>query len=177
MAGYLARHARYHLHAEDGLRLGAEGDRRLEGVGYAMASEELEEICRVLVDNDVGVGNVDTEAIGQELFSILYAGGISLEPTDYYTKNLRTLPNKVLSSSEIFFSLASASGTSITSANWLPSPSTKRALKDPASVDAGPDTSCCVLVRSRVSLFCFLDGGGRIVDILKSWGRAPALCR
>ena len=84
MAGYLACHARYHLHAEDGLGLGAEGDRRLEGVRYAMASEEVEQICRVLVDDNVGVGDVNTEAVGQELFSILW-GGISLEPTNCYT--------------------------------------------------------------------------------------------
>lgn len=67
----------------------------------------------------------------------------------------------------MFFSLASASGISITSANWFPSPSTNRALKDPVSVVVGAVGSCCFCVRSRASLFCRFEGGGSTVAMVK----------
>lgn len=78
-----------------------------------------------------------------------------------------TRASSVLRSSEMFFSLASASGISITSASWFPSPSTNRALKDPVSVVVGADGSCCFWVRSRASLFCRFDGGGSTVAMVK----------
>ena len=67
----------------------------------------------------------------------------------------------------MFFSLASASGISITSANWFPSPSTNRALKEPVSVVVGAVGSCCFCVRSRASLFCRFEGGGSTVAMVK----------
>lgn len=36
-----------------------------------MTFEELQEICRVLVNDDVGVGNMDSESVGQIVFSFL----------------------------------------------------------------------------------------------------------
>lgn len=77
----------------------------------------------------------------------------------------------------MFFSLASASGISITSASWFPSPSTNRALKDPVSVDVGAVTSCCVCVRSRASLLWRFDGGGITVAMAAvSWLFGAGCC-
>lgn len=84
-----------------------------------------------------------------------------------------TRASRVLRRREMFFSLASASGISITSASWFPSPSTNRALKEPVSVVVGAETSCWVWVRSRASLLWRFDGGGRtvaMVEVLVTFG-------
>lgn len=71
MPWYLMRHAGNGLDFEDRLGLGAKGDRCLEGVLNAMIAKKLEEVGRILVDNNVGVGNVYAKTVGQKLFLIL----------------------------------------------------------------------------------------------------------
>ena len=73
----------------------------------------------------------------------------------------------MLSNVDTFFSVASAKLISITSAIWLPSLSTKLALKDPRSVARRGATSCWVWVRSMSSLFCRFDGGGATVAMAR----------
>lgn len=58
------------LDFEDGLGLSRQRDRGLEGVGDAVASEEAEEVGRVLVDDDVGARDVDAETVGEEVFFV-----------------------------------------------------------------------------------------------------------
>lgn len=67
---------------------------------------------------------------------------------------------------ERFFSEASARGTSMTSAIWLPSPSRKRALKDPAGGWLMIVTSCWIWERSRISRLTRFEGGGMTVAIV-----------
>ncbi len=74
MARDLVGHARDGLHLEDSLRLRREGDSRLEGVGHAMAAQGLEEVRRPRVDDDLGVWNVDSESVGEEIFAVLDLG-------------------------------------------------------------------------------------------------------
>jgi hypothetical protein len=71
MPGDLVGHPSDSLDLEDGLGLGAEGDRRLKGILDAMIAKELEEIGRVLVDDDVCVGNVDAKTVREKFFPIL----------------------------------------------------------------------------------------------------------
>jgi hypothetical protein len=139
-----------------------------------MAAQRLEQVGRPCVDNDVRVGNVDTEAVGEEVFSVLGAGMSVQLWSERLASWERTLPSMVLSSREMFFSLASDRGTSIASVNWLPSLSTKRALKLPSSPSTMAATSACACVFSRRSRFCRFDGGGRTVDILLCVGRAES---
>lgn len=65
-------HARYGLDLENGLRLSAEGDGRFERVLDTMVAKKLEEIGRVLVHDDFGTGNVNSESIWEEFFLFLY---------------------------------------------------------------------------------------------------------
>lgn len=65
------RHSRHGLDFEDGLRLGGKCHGRLERVLDAMAAQELKKIGRVLVHDDVCLGNVDSEAVREELFPLL----------------------------------------------------------------------------------------------------------
>lgn len=59
------------MHLEDGLRLGAEGYGRFKRVLDAVAAEELEQVGWVLVDDNVGAGDVDSESVGEEFFFFL----------------------------------------------------------------------------------------------------------
>jgi hypothetical protein len=163
-------HARHAAYLEHGLRLGAEGDGRLEGVLDAMVAEELEEVGWVLVDNDLGIGDVYTEAVGQEIFLILdiiepIQLAKALQIAEYTPQSRLTLAINVFSSRERFFSDASARGTSMTSAICFPSPSRNRALNEPAGPCAAIVTSCWTLVLSRSCRFCRFEGGGTMVAI------------
>lgn len=71
MARNLVGHARNGLDLENSLRLGAEGNSRFERVLDAMVAKELKEIGRVLVNDDVAAGNVNSESIREEFFSFL----------------------------------------------------------------------------------------------------------
>lgn len=88
-------------------------------------------------------------------------------PTHRWSDRKHTLAKRVFKRSDRFFSEASARGTSITSANCLPSLSWKRALKEPAGPSAMAVTSCWMWERSSSSRLCRLDGGGTIVAIVK----------
>ncbi|KAI6750913.1 hypothetical protein HG530_014363 [Fusarium avenaceum] len=68
----LVGHARYGLNLENGLRLSAESDGRFERVLDTMVAKKLEEIGRVLVHDDFGTGNVNSESIWEEFFLFLY---------------------------------------------------------------------------------------------------------
>ena len=131
-----------------------------------MLLEQPEQIGGILVYDDVLAGDVDAEAVRGEVFAVLdglsSAAGTAHSTATIVT-GLHTLSNKVLSSVETFFSVASAKLISITSASWLPSPSTKLALNDPRSVARSGATSCCIWVRSMSSLLCRFDGGGSTV--------------
>lgn len=72
MARDLVGHARYGLNLENGLRLSAEGNSRFERVLDTMVAKKLEEIGRVLVHDDFGTGNVNSESIWEEFFLFLY---------------------------------------------------------------------------------------------------------
>ena len=79
MARYPVRHARNGLDLEHGLWLGTERDCRFKRVLDAMVAEELEKIGRVLVYNDVGVGDVNSKSIWEEFF--LFLGGTNVRDT------------------------------------------------------------------------------------------------
>lgn len=64
-------HARDSLDFEDGLGLGAERDSCLKRILDAMTAEELEQIGRILVDDDIGLGDVYAEAVREILFFLL----------------------------------------------------------------------------------------------------------
>ena len=68
----------------------------------------------------------------------------------------------------MFFSEASARGTSIMSVSCFPSESMNLALKDPFSGGRIAVTSCCILALSVSSLRCRLDGGG-ITVAMTDW--------
>lgn len=71
MSRYLVRHARDGLDLEDSLWLGTEGDSRFEGVLDAMIAKKLQQIGRVLINNDICAGDVDSEAVGEEFLLVL----------------------------------------------------------------------------------------------------------
>lgn len=71
MAGDAVGHACYGLDFEDCLRLGGEGDCCFKGVVDAMITQELEEVCWVLIDYDFCSGDVDSEAVWEKFFFIL----------------------------------------------------------------------------------------------------------
>jgi hypothetical protein len=140
MARNFVCHARYGLNPEDSLRLCAKRNSCLEWIIDAMAAKKLEQICRVLIDDDVGVRNVNAKAIRQGFFTILY----TMLEKRLEKRCIRgmTLPSNVFSNRDMFLSEASANGISITSAICLPSPSMNRALKEPASDEFPKFTSC-----------------------------------
>lgn len=65
------RHARHSANLEHGLRLGTQGDCGFKGVLDAMAAQQLEQVCGVLVDDDVAVGDMDSESVGNKVFFFL----------------------------------------------------------------------------------------------------------
>lgn len=71
MSRYPVRHACDGLDLEDGLRLSAEGDCRLKWVLNSMIAQKLEEIRRVLINDDFAIGDVDSEPVREKLFLIL----------------------------------------------------------------------------------------------------------
>lgn len=64
-------HACNGLYFENSLWLSAERDCCLEGVLNAMATEELQQIGGILVDNDIGVGDVNAKAVREPFFLFL----------------------------------------------------------------------------------------------------------
>lgn len=129
-----------------------------------MLLEQPKQIVWILVYDNILARDVNAEAVRGEVLSVLLAWASAAGAKAAVTRP-HTLSNKVLSSVDTFFSVASAKLISITSAIWLPSLSTKLALKDPRSVARSGATSCCVWVRSMSSLLCRFDGGGNTVAI------------
>ena len=139
MAWNTVSHARDCLDLEHGLRLCTKSDGRLERVLDSMAAQKLEKIRRVLINNDVGLGDMNSEAVRQVFLFFLDERIRQISKPSIGAKH--TLINSVFSRSDRFFSEASARGTSITSAICWPSASRKRALKDPSGPLAAV-TSC-----------------------------------
>lgn len=80
-----------------------------------MVAQEFEEIGRVLVDNNVRVGYVNSEAVRQELFAILLCSLSAAKSQADVKPSLLTLSIMVLRRTDRFFSDAWAKGTSTTS--------------------------------------------------------------
>ncbi len=72
MSGDAMRHARDSLYLEYSLGLCTQCDCGLERVGNAMFLKELEEVCGVLVDDNILARYVDAEAVRGKVFTILY---------------------------------------------------------------------------------------------------------
>jgi len=88
VAGNAMGHARNRLDLEHSLRLGAQSNSRsaralatptpyfltwhvLKGVGNAMLFQQTEEVCRVLIDNNVLSGDVYAKAVRGKVFAVL----------------------------------------------------------------------------------------------------------
>lgn len=71
MPRYSMRHARDCLDFENSLRFGAQRYCCFKGVLDAMAAQKLEQVGRILVNNDVCLWNMYSKAIRQKLFSFL----------------------------------------------------------------------------------------------------------